>query len=324
MKEPPWAVKNLFELKNARRVLIESNIFEHNWPHAQNGFAILFTVRNQDGARAVVGRRGRDVPQECRPHVAAGFNILGRDDNHESRQTSRISIHNNLITDVGGSGAATADCFNCWTERSACRLLTTPPSRPAVSSLAAITSRTRGFVFRNNVMPDNGAGFVGSGTGVGKASIDRYFPGAVIAGNVFVGGKPEHYPPDNFFTREDAPRPGDTALPGDARGPMEQLITPAAVLFWLALALLVYVYLGYPLIAWLRQTVVSAAVARAPIEPLVTVVVVAHNEGHRIGRRIENLLASDYPRDRLDDHRRQRWLDRRHRRSAQRATRIRA
>ena len=28
-------------------------------------------------------------------------------------------------------------------------------------------------------------------------------------------------------------------------------------------------------------------------------VVVAHNEGHRIGRRIENLLASDYPRERL-------------------------
>ena len=45
----PWAVKNLFELKNARRVLVEGNLLEHNWPHAQNGFAILFTPRNQDG-----------------------------------------------------------------------------------------------------------------------------------------------------------------------------------------------------------------------------------------------------------------------------------
>ena len=33
----PWAVKNLFELKNARRVLIEGNVFENNWVHAQNG-----------------------------------------------------------------------------------------------------------------------------------------------------------------------------------------------------------------------------------------------------------------------------------------------
>jgi hypothetical protein len=60
----------------------------------------------------------------------------------------------------------------------------------------------RGFVFRNNVVPDNGAGFVGSGTAAGKASIERYFPRAVIAGNVFVGGKRENYPPDNFFTRD--------------------------------------------------------------------------------------------------------------------------
>ena len=45
----PWTVKNLFELKNARRVLIEGNLFENNWAHAQNGTAILFTVRNQDG-----------------------------------------------------------------------------------------------------------------------------------------------------------------------------------------------------------------------------------------------------------------------------------
>ena len=43
------AVKNLFELKNARRVVIEGNLLEHNWLDAQNGFAVLFTVRNQDG-----------------------------------------------------------------------------------------------------------------------------------------------------------------------------------------------------------------------------------------------------------------------------------
>jgi biofilm PGA synthesis N-glycosyltransferase PgaC len=81
---------------------------------------------------------------------------------------------------------------------------------------------------------------------------------------------------------------------------MDELIRPAAVLFWLALALLVYVYLGYPLIAWLRRRLWPRAVARAAIEPHVTVVVVAHNEGHRIARRLENLLGSDYPRARLD------------------------
>ena len=44
-----WTIKNILELKNARRVLIRGNLLEYNWPESQNGFAILFTVRNQEG-----------------------------------------------------------------------------------------------------------------------------------------------------------------------------------------------------------------------------------------------------------------------------------
>jgi poly-beta-1,6-N-acetyl-D-glucosamine synthase len=76
-------------------------------------------------------------------------------------------------------------------------------------------------------------------------------------------------------------------------------LTPALVVFWSALALLAYVYLGYPLLAWALRRARPRPVSRAPIEPYVTVVVVAHNEAHHIGRRIENLLNSDYPRERL-------------------------
>jgi biofilm PGA synthesis N-glycosyltransferase PgaC len=77
-----------------------------------------------------------------------------------------------------------------------------------------------------------------------------------------------------------------------------ELTVPLAF-FWVAIALLVYVYLGYPLIAWLFRRLRPRPVVRAPIEPHVTVLVVAYNEAHRIGRRIENLLSSDYPRERL-------------------------
>jgi cellulose synthase/poly-beta-1,6-N-acetylglucosamine synthase-like glycosyltransferase len=77
-------------------------------------------------------------------------------------------------------------------------------------------------------------------------------------------------------------------------------LAPAAfVVFTAAVALLIYVYMGYPAVVWLRRRFFARPVARAPIEPHVTVVVVAHDEGHRIGRRIENLLSSDYPRERL-------------------------
>ena len=42
-------VKNAFELKNARRVLVEGNIFEHVWASGQDGTAIVLKSTNQEG-----------------------------------------------------------------------------------------------------------------------------------------------------------------------------------------------------------------------------------------------------------------------------------
>ena len=41
--------KNAFELKNARRVLVDGNMFEHVWTSGQNGTAIVLKSANQDG-----------------------------------------------------------------------------------------------------------------------------------------------------------------------------------------------------------------------------------------------------------------------------------
>jgi biofilm PGA synthesis N-glycosyltransferase PgaC len=70
--------------------------------------------------------------------------------------------------------------------------------------------------------------------------------------------------------------------------------------FWIALALLAYVYVGYPLLAWMRAAVHAESVSRSPSEPFVTVIVVAYNEAERIERRILNLLSLDYPRAKLE------------------------
>jgi len=98
----PWAVKNLLELKNARRVLIDGNLFEYNWPHAQNGYAILFTVRNQDNTAPWSVVEDITFTNNIIRHVAAGINILGQDDIHDSQKTKNILIRNNLFEDMGG------------------------------------------------------------------------------------------------------------------------------------------------------------------------------------------------------------------------------
>lgn len=74
----------------------------------------------------------------------------------------------------------------------------------------------------------------------------------------------------------------------------------AELVFWSSLLLLAYVYVGYPLIAGLRAVMRPKPRHTAPIEPMVSVLVIAHNEADRIAGRIENLLALDYPRDRLE------------------------
>lgn len=70
----------------------------------------------------------------------------------------------------------------------------------------------------------------------------------------------------------------------------------AGIVFWGSAVLLAYVYFGYPILAAARAALAGRATThRAPIEPFVSIVVVAHNEEERIATRIENLLALDYP-----------------------------
>lgn len=72
------------------------------------------------------------------------------------------------------------------------------------------------------------------------------------------------------------------------------------LLFWASILLLGYTYAGYPalLFAWARLRARRAQ--RRAMEPSVTVLIAAHNEGKRIVPRLENILSLDYPRDRVD------------------------
>lgn len=76
-------------------------------------------------------------------------------------------------------------------------------------------------------------------------------------------------------------------------------MTVLVVLFWVSLAALVWTHAGYPVFAALLARVAPRRVGAADIEPTVTVIVTAYNEEPVIARRIENLLALDYPKDKV-------------------------
>lgn len=82
--------------------------------------------------------------------------------------------------------------------------------------------------------------------------------------------------------------------------PYHRGVIVVEILFWASLAALVWTHAAYPAFATLLARIAPRRVRKADIEPTVTVIIAAYNEEASIGRRIENLLELDYPKDKLE------------------------
>lgn len=69
--------------------------------------------------------------------------------------------------------------------------------------------------------------------------------------------------------------------------------------FWLSIASVFYTYAGYPALLALLARLRGRRPIHEPITPSVTLLITAYNEEEVITQKIENSLALDYPRDRL-------------------------
>ncbi|HEU0094685.1 MAG TPA: hypothetical protein VFS78_21400, partial [Vicinamibacteria bacterium] len=221
----PWSVKNIFELKNARRVLAEGNLLEHNWQHDQNGFAILFTVRNQDGGAPWCAVEDVTFRKNVVRHSGGGFNILAADNNFPSQQTRRILIQDNLLDDIssvnwGGTGRL-FQFLSLDTRDTGILELTVEHNTGFSNAWSAYTGDKpvavhRSFTFRNNIAGKTTHGFTGGTkswpapsplvTGDGSQTLNTFYLAPVFAGNVLVGSTPADYSgyPGNFFPATDA------------------------------------------------------------------------------------------------------------------------
>lgn len=74
----------------------------------------------------------------------------------------------------------------------------------------------------------------------------------------------------------------------------------AEVIFWVTVALVFYTYVGYSLLIMLLARFSRDKLARGDIEPRVTFLITAYNEERDIAQKLQNTLALDYPRDRLE------------------------
>lgn len=78
------------------------------------------------------------------------------------------------------------------------------------------------------------------------------------------------------------------------------MMQAARIVVWMAVAIVAYVYFGYPLVLWIMAQFRRRVIRRADIRPSVTLLISAFNEAHTIREKLENSLALDYPADSLE------------------------
>lgn len=192
-----WTVKNIFELKFARRVLVEGNIFENCWADAQNGFAINLKVANPSHTPWAVTEDVRFVNNIIR-HAGGGISLLGNDYRDPSQGMRRIEISNNLFEDIGAPWGKGIFMSISEGPREVTIAHNTILQTDSVLAFAGDRACPN-FNFVDNLVFHNKYGVKGSGLSTGSPSINFYMPAGAFTNNILVGGKRALYPAGNYF-----------------------------------------------------------------------------------------------------------------------------
>jgi hypothetical protein len=101
----PFIVKNLFELKNAQRVLFEGNVLENVWGgFTQTGFAILLTPVNQSNGCPLCRVTDVTIRYNKISHCASALQIANALNKLGTSASAgeRYSIHDLVVDDIDG------------------------------------------------------------------------------------------------------------------------------------------------------------------------------------------------------------------------------
>ena len=205
-----WTVKNLFELKSGRRVLISGNLFENNWTGAgdQPGSAILFRTENQSGDCAWCETGDVRFENNIVRHSSGGFSVVGLDYPGGGValgvRMHHVTIRNNIFDDIDsdwlvngrrGSGkfALVNGVDNLVVDHNTF-MMGTQTSFLYFSG----SYDTAPFVYTNNMSEMKTYGIKGDGTSVGTGSLIGYTASYTFAANVLAGAKASSYPAGNF------------------------------------------------------------------------------------------------------------------------------
>jgi hypothetical protein len=221
----PFIVKNLFELKNAQRLLFEGNVLENSWPgFSQRGASIALQVMSEGGNPSATVA-DITIRYNRAAHTSNGIGIKAPPSNNvaQPKLLARISIHDDVFDDIGPAyyNGTTRDveiafqigrCPSCAplhdiTIDHVTMLLQHPQNLMTLG--APLADPIANFVFTNNIVsaPGNMA-ITGTGPAApcgydGKTNAERWAnctTHGLFAHNVLIGATGA-WPRQNFLDR---------------------------------------------------------------------------------------------------------------------------
>ena len=107
-RHPSWngityQIKNLWETKFSRYVVVDGNVMENSWV-ADQAYAIALTVRNNNGGESPAASvRELQFSNNIIRNAGAGVNLLSDDYAGPTQRAQDITFRNNLFQNVGGN-----------------------------------------------------------------------------------------------------------------------------------------------------------------------------------------------------------------------------
>ena len=187
-----WVVKNIFEIKNGKRIKVENNLMTNNWGMAQDGMAILFTTRADNGDATIIDEI--EFTGNIVRGSGGGMNILGG----EGSGGHRLTIRNNIFDDIDGKKWNSAGHFMKSTDWDGLTIENNTIIQTG-NIANAYGKPVRNFTFRNNIVLENEYGIKGDNMGSGQQAISAFFSGGSVTGNIIIGGSSTLYKEPNIF-----------------------------------------------------------------------------------------------------------------------------
>ena len=178
-------VKNAFELKNARRVLVDGNTFEHVWPSGQDGTAIVLKSVNQDGGCPWCVTEyvtfSNNIVRDAANGVMINAAEVGARGSRQPMPLNHVRLQNVLFQQIGGKllrvmgGASDVAITHVTSLANPAGILD-----PRDSS-----DRNPGLIFQDNIVERKLYG-IGTGADEGIPTLTRNFSPFTYSNNVLV------------------------------------------------------------------------------------------------------------------------------------------